>query len=186
MVPKSFFIGLFMCLTGIALVLLTTSSRFRATEQRIAQLESSLLEAIGKLDAAQGSLDSLQDRAPGLGEYMSTIQLHSAKLWYGGRAKNWKLAVYELDELGETVEAAERLHAVKNGVDVSSVLRSVQDTQLAALRRFIVEERGEGFRNAYGELLAACNGCHRTAGYAYIHIVVPTREPVANQRWEAR
>ena len=50
-------------------------------------------------------VDSLKAQTPGVGEYMSTIQLHSAKLWFAGQALNWKLSKYELDELAETVEA---------------------------------------------------------------------------------
>jgi hypothetical protein len=36
--------------------------------------------------------------APGLGEFMTATQLRHAKLWFAGRAKNWDLAGYEIDE----------------------------------------------------------------------------------------
>ncbi|MGE5413642.1 MAG: hypothetical protein ACM3NW_05660, partial [Syntrophomonadaceae bacterium] len=38
---------------------------------------------------------------PGLGELMTFNQMRHAKLWFAGEAGNWKLARYELDELGE-------------------------------------------------------------------------------------
>ena len=31
---------------------------------------------------------------------------------------------------------------------------------------------------------AACNSCHKAAGYGFIHIVKPIREPVVNQEWK--
>ena len=39
----------------------------------------------------QQQLDQLKAQAPGLGEYMSTIQLHAAKLWFaaGDRIGTW-------------------------------------------------------------------------------------------------
>ena len=117
---------------------------------------------------------------------MSTIQLHAAKLWYAGQSSNWKLATYELGELGETIEAAEGLHARKNDVDVSAVLESIRQTQLPLIGQSISRADIHGFTGAYGETLAACNGCHRPAGYEFIHIITPTREPVTNQLWKAR
>jgi hypothetical protein len=130
-------------------------------------------------------VDSLKAQTPGLGEYMSTIQLHVAKLWYAGQSSNWKLATYELDELGETMEAAEGLHARKNDVDVSAVLQSIRQTQLPLIGQSITQADIHGFKSAYDQTLAACNGCHRPAGYEFIHIITPTREPVTNQLWKA-
>lgn len=130
--------------------------------------------------------DSLRAQTPGLGEYMTTIQLHTAKLWFAGQAANWKLAKYELDELAETIEAAESLHARRKDVDVSSVLRSIRLTLVPLLDRSLVKKSPSAFGDAYNQTLVACNGCHRPAGYEFIHIVTPTREPVSNQQWSAR
>lgn len=58
------------------------------------------------LKRAQADLASAKEAVPGLGEYMTTIQLHVGKLWFAAKASNWELANYELDELKETMEAA--------------------------------------------------------------------------------
>jgi hypothetical protein len=39
--------------------------------------------------------------APGLGEFMTATQLRHAKLWFAGKANNWDLAAYEIDEIME-------------------------------------------------------------------------------------
>jgi hypothetical protein len=87
---------------------------------------------------------------PDLGEYMSTIQLHVPKLWIPAQSSNWGLATYELHELEETIEAAERLHAIKNGVNISTVLQSVEQTQLPFVdlsrRRVSVRSRQDTIR----------------------------------------
>jgi hypothetical protein len=129
-------------------------------------------------------VDSLKAQTPGLGEYMSTIQLHAAKLWFAGQALNWKLSKYELDELAETVEAAEALHARRTDVDVSPVLQGVRLAQLPLFEQAIASQNHRAFSDAYSQVLTACNNCHRLAGYEFIHIVPPTREPVTNQRWK--
>ena len=73
------------------------------------------------LKRMQADAKAVKELAPGLGEYMSTIQLHVGKLWFAAKANNWGLAQYEVDELKETMEAAEGLKAEKNGVKISGV-----------------------------------------------------------------
>jgi hypothetical protein len=145
-----------------------------------------LIQMKDSLAVLQLVADSLRARTPGLGEYMTTIQLHISKLWFAGQASNWKLAKYELDELAETMEAAESLHARRNDVDVSSVLRSVRLTLVPLFNQSLVKKSPWAFGDVYNQTLVACNGCHRPAGYEFIHIVTPTREPVSNQQWGVR
>src|SRR5437016_9224862 len=80
--------------------------------------------------------------------------------------------------------AAEALHARKNNVDITSVLQSVRQTQLQLVERAIGKKNIGAFKDAYGQTLSACNGCHRPAGYEFIHIIPPTGEPVTNQQWK--
>jgi len=137
------------------------------------------------LKRAQADLAGAKELAPGLGEYMTTIQLHAGKLWFAAKASNWDLAGYELDELKETMEAAKALNAEKNGVKISSVLDSVLQTQVTELDKSINSKSPAEFQRSYDETLSACNGCHTEAGYKFIHIIRPTTPPVTNQKWEA-
>jgi hypothetical protein len=89
------------------------------------------------LKHVQADLAPAKENAPGLGEYMTTIQLHAGKLWFAAKAANWELSEYELDELKETIEAAKALNAEKNGVKISNVLDSVLQTQVAELDKAI-------------------------------------------------
>ena len=136
------------------------------------------------LKRAQAALATAKELAPGLGEYMTTIQLHAGKLWFAAKASNWELADYELDELKETIEAAKALNAEKNGVKISGVLDSVLQTQVAQLAESIKRKSPAEFQKSYDDTLSACNGCHAEAGYKFIHIVRPSSPPVTNQRWE--
>jgi len=71
-----------------------------------------LFASCTKLDRVhkyRNSIDSLREEVgqmertyhPGLGEIMSGIQMHHAKLWFAGINNNWKLAEYETGELKE-------------------------------------------------------------------------------------
>jgi hypothetical protein len=127
---------------------------------------------------------ALEEQAPGLGEYMTTIQLHAGKLWFAAKGANWELAEYEVDEMKETMEAAKGLGGEKNGVKIASVLDSVLKTQVAALEKTVKAKNPGQFQKSYDETLSACNGCHSDAGYKFIQIVRPTAPPVTNQRFQ--
>ena len=73
----------------------------------------------------QEELAAAKELAPGLGEYMTTIQLHTGKLWFAAKAGNWELAAYEIHELEETMESVKKLNVEKNGVKISGVMDSV-------------------------------------------------------------
>jgi hypothetical protein len=136
------------------------------------------------LKRTQTDVANSKELAPGLGEYMTTIQLHAAKLWFAAKAGNQELAQYELDELKETMEAAKALNAEKNGIKISSVLDSVLQTQIAELDKSIKSKSQSEFQKSYDEMLGACNGCHTEAGFKFIHIIRPSAPPVTNQKWE--
>ena len=131
----------------------------------------------------RADVDSLLQRSPGLGEYMTTMQLHAAKLWFAVKETNWELASYETGELDETMDAAAALHVFKHTVNITGVLQSVQQTQIQSLKHSLETKNRKHFTIAYKQTLDACNGCHTSAGYKFISIIPPTREPVSNQRW---
>jgi hypothetical protein len=47
-----------------------------------------------RFHSVQAELENTKKLAPGLGEYMTTIQLHAGKLWFAAKASNWELAAY--------------------------------------------------------------------------------------------
>lgn len=128
---------------------------------------------------------ALEEQTPGLGEYMTTIQLHAGKLWFAAKAANWELAEYELDEMKETMETAKGVGGEKNGVKIAAVLDSVLKTQVAALSSAVKNGNAAQFQKSYEETLSACNGCHSDAGYKFIQIIRPAAPPVTNQRFQA-
>src|SRR4030095_13777616 len=63
--------------------------------------------------AFQTRIDSLEKKLaatykPGFGEFMSSIQVHHAKLWFAGKDQNWQLADFEIHEIAETLDAIQQ------------------------------------------------------------------------------
>jgi hypothetical protein len=175
---------LVLLLIAVVYLFVRVPSLGRESSEADERLETIISDLDGSVQTLNRKLDSLRILMPGLGEYMTTIQLHAAKLWFATRASNWGLAGYELNELEETIETVEKLHVFKDSVNVSSVLQSVRLSQLPVLKLAITRKNPHSFTSAYEQTLSACNGCHRAAGYGFIHIFTPTGEPVTNQQWK--
>jgi hypothetical protein len=168
----------------VVFLLVKVSGLGREIQQFRIKSERELTAVQESLERVQAELVTAKELTPGLGEYMTTIQLHAGKVWFAAKASNWELADYELDELKETMEAAKALNAEKNGVKISGVLDAVIQTQVAQLADAIKRKSQTEFQKSYDETLSACNGCHTEAGVKFIHVIRPTAPPVSNQRWE--
>ena len=125
--------------------------------ERMSAFESSVI-------SADGQISSLKEQVPGLGEYMTGIQLHMAKLWYAANASNWMLADYELHEISETADAVAALKVSRNDIDISDEIKKALGPRITALQQSITGENITGFTDSYKAALNACNGCHDSAG----------------------
>lgn len=144
---------------------------------RMSAFESSVI-------SADGQISSLKDQVPGLGEYMTGLQLHMAKMWFAAEASNWQLAEYELHELSETADAVAALKVSRDKIDISDEIKKALGPRITALRQSIDGHGTAGFADSYSAALNSCNGCHDSAGYPFIHITIPSAPPVTNQLWE--
>ncbi len=120
---------------------------------------------------------------PGMGEIMGTTQMRHAKLWFAGRAKNWELARYELDEIREGLDGAIKYYPVFKGAPVSAMLDKYTSPPLSDLARAIDEKDSAKFARAFDGLTSACNGCHRAAEHGYIVIKRPANLQYSNQEF---
>lgn len=116
---------------------------------------------------------------PGLGEFMNTIQLHHAKLWFEGNDQSWPLAQYETDEMKETFDDLQKYVTNRPETKLIPMIRPALDSMDQAIASKDVNR----FRSAYLVLTSACNNCHHAANHAFNVITVPTQPPVTDQQF---
>jgi hypothetical protein len=120
---------------------------------------------------------------PGLGELMTFNQMRHAKLWFAGEAGNWKLARYELDELGEGFDDVVRYHPthkdspVPIGPSVEKIIRG----PLAEVGRAIEAQDRARFERAFDAVTDGCNRCHQATNFGFNVVQRPTSNPFSNQ-----
>ncbi len=128
-------------------------------------------------------MDSLRtDLTPGLGEFMNTIQLHHAKLWFAGINKNWKLANYEIGELRETFEQARKVETTRPEVKSIPIIYPPLDSLQDSIDRKDLAE----FKKDFQFLTNTCNTCHRDNHFEFNIIKIPSAPPVTNQKFKPR
>ena len=120
---------------------------------------------------------------PGLGEMMSFQQMRHAKLWFAGKAENWDLAAYELDELGEGFDEVVKFHPTHKDSPVApkdAIPRMVNEP-LQELRAAVEKKESAAFVRAYETFTTACNNCHQATNFSFNAVQTPSTNPYPNQ-----
>lgn len=135
-----------------------------------------------KLEKRIDSLEKKLDKAykPGLGEFMSGIQVHHAKLWFAGRAENWKLAEFEVNEIRESIEDIQKYVTDRQETQQLPMLMPVLERVNSAIK----EQNIEKFKSSFQLLTNTCNNCHHTTDHEFNVIVIPETPPFSNQRFQ--
>jgi hypothetical protein len=140
----------------------------------------------GSFNKISKSIDSLTQEVrqlqrvkykPGLGEIMASIQMHHAKLWYAGINTNWKLSVFEMDEIKELLATAIEMDTDRPEIkDLPMIYPSLDSLSLSIQAKNLV-----AFKKNFLLLTRTCNSCHLTNHFAFNIITIPTAAPVSNQ-----
>lgn len=115
--------------------------------------------------------------APGLGEFMTSIQIHHAKLWFAGQAQNWELANFEVHEI---LEALDDIKNFNSDRPESKSIDMIQPA-LDSVNRAIVAMDVKQFSTSFTSLTQGCNGCHRATHHAFNVVKIPDAPPFSNQ-----
>lgn len=133
---------------------------------------------------AQQKTDSLQQLPtnyykPGLGEFMTGIQLHHAKLWFAGKNENWPLAAFEIKEIEEAIGDIQQFCTDRPEVKFIGMMDAPTDS----LKKAIDRKNSVQFTNGYDLLTTVCNDCHKQTNHAFNVIITPAAPPVSNQEF---
>jgi len=139
-----------------------------------------------KIDTFQRQIDTLNKKLtlikPGLGEIMSTIQVHHEKLWFAATNENWKLSEYEIGELKEAFEQAFAIETDRPETKNIPMILPVIDSLSHAIDKKDVAM----FKKNYLFLTNTCNNCHTLNQHEFNVITIPTSPPVTDQEFKTK
>lgn len=119
---------------------------------------------------------------PGLGEIMSGIQMHHAKLWFAGINRNWPLADFEIKELQEAFGNAEAMKDERKEAEAIPMIYGSLDSVNYAIQ----QKDPELFKHKFLSLTNTCNSCHKAVNFGFNVVTIPTAPPVTNQDFSAQ
>ena len=130
----------------------------------------------------QSQIDSLKIQInnsykPGLGEFMSNIQVHHEKLWFAGTAQNWQLANFEIHEIMEAVDDIKQYAPDRPETKSIIMLQPAIDS----LNNSIQQKDEKSFKESFVILTNTCNSCHAAVNYNFNKIKIPETPPFSNQ-----
>ena len=130
----------------------------------------------------QSRIDSLQKKLddsykPGFGEFMSSIQVHHAKLWFAGQNKNWALADFEIHEIMEAVENIQKYQTERKESEKIIMIDPALDSVNAAIKK----QDPLQFKNSFILLTNTCNNCHHAVNFEFNVVTIPDKPPFSNQ-----
>ncbi|MEO9005373.1 MAG: hypothetical protein ABI288_11585 [Ginsengibacter sp.] len=128
-----------------------------------------------KIDSLQYQIDN--SYKPGLGEFMSQIQVHHAKLWFAGKNKNWDLAHFEIGEIQEALDDIPKFCADRPEVKSIDMIVPAMDS----LSNAVKEKNENKFSSGFTLLTATCNDCHKATNHGFNVIKIPDTPPFSNQ-----
>jgi hypothetical protein len=121
----------------------------------------------GTTDEKLKTLAAIQ---PGLGSVMIEYSNRAGNVYYAAQAGNWGLAAYQLNEMTEIQEVAEKTRPAR-----AKALQGFEKSGLSPLAKDIVNQDATAFRGDFDKMVAQCNGCHRANGYGFIVYKLPDR-----------
>lgn len=114
---------------------------------------------------------------PGVGELMSSIQLHHAKLWFAGENNNWPLAEYNHSLIRNAFRRIQLYH----GGTYEAKAASMIDPAMDSLSNAIIHKDRSAFESGFRFLTTSCNNCHTVTNHAFNVIIIPAIPPIGNQ-----
>ncbi len=122
---------------------------------------------------------------PGLEQFMNVILMEHNKLWFAAKARNWRLAEYQLGEIKEVMGDVQDLVPTFKNLPLADMLDAVITKEIAALEKSIEAKDYKTFVSGYEKLTQACNACHQGTENEFIVIQRPTRPAFTNQVYES-
>jgi cytochrome c553 len=107
---------------------------------------------------------------------MTVTQFLQYKVWYAGRSLNWRLADYEMKLLKDSFQDAVTFYPGLAQADMTIMDKSVAQVDAAAKGK----DRAKSVRS-FVKLTAACSSCHKSQGYGFIAVRLPTASLQRNQ-----
>ncbi len=122
-------------------------------------------------------IERLKSLVPDQSHVMKDIAYHFSNLWFAGRARNWPLAGFYLNETRSHLRWAVRVRPVRRTstgeLDLRPILDGFERSLLTSVQKTIESRDPAAFAKAYREALSGCLACHQASEKPFLRPRVP-------------
>jgi hypothetical protein len=118
------------------------------------------------------SLEQLAEVQHGMAHLMKEVGERHHVLYYAAKARNWKLALYQLNQVIALFKIGATLRP-KFTEDLNNFVK----THFHPIGEAIRTENWEGFDDAFKKAIEGSDRFHEKYGYGFIHFVLPKNPP---------
>jgi len=131
------------------------------------------------ITALKAQIEELRALVPSQSHAMTDVDFQFTNLWFAGRAKNWPLAGFYLNETRSHLAWTVRLRPVRKlsgGQDLplAPFVQAIETSGFTPLRSAIDAHDMKNFEAGYRATLNACHACHVAAEKPFLKPEVPT------------
>jgi len=146
------------------------------------EAQSSAKVGAPDLEAMQNDIAHLKDVVPSQSHSMADVAFQFSNLWFAGKARNWPLATFFLNEARQHIRWTIRIRPVRKSpagdpVDLQGIYDAIDGGTMVKLQQAIDSKDGAKFEAQYKETLAECYSCHKASGKPYLRPTIPTSPP---------
>ena len=139
--------------------------------------------SVRSAESPNDALEQIRALLPSQSHAMMDVEYNFANLWFAGRAGNWPLATFYLNESRSHVQWTVRLRPVRKlasgqDLDLMPLLDAFEHAGVDAVRATLDHKDSKAFQVAYRSALGQCLACHVAAEKPFLRPDVP-REPAS-------
>ena len=113
---------------------------------------------------------------------LSGIQVHHEKLWFAGKAENWKLADFEMGEIKEALDGIKQYNSDSEEAKSIPMIEPALDRMTNAIQ----QKNPQLFNSGFILLTNTCNNCHHATNHEFNVIKIPETPPFSSQVFKAQ
>ena len=136
-----------------------------------------------QVQSLTAEIKALKELIPDQAHIMADVGYHFTNLWFAGKAANWPLADFYLNESRSHLHWAVRAKPIRKDhsgrdIDLAGILQAFENSQLTQLKQAVDKKDQVVFEAVYKESLTVCYACHTASDKPYLRLNIPTRPAV--------
>ena len=131
-----------------------------------------------EIAALKAEIETLKGKLPTQAHAMIDVEYNFANLWFAGKAGNWPLAAFYLNETKNRIAWAVRVspqRTLSTGqkLDLAPMMEAITESSIPEMGKALTAKDHKAFETAYRHAMGECYACHEAAERPFLKPHIP-------------